>query len=132
MLDIYLWTPMRRSNLSCSSCWAGSVERCAAAGRLETGDQQTLGSTPRYNKVLLTFNLDTTVDCGRCLMRPQLFIFTLEAGSHNSESEKAFSSCFNLKMGLLSTSCKLSPSCSQQVSCKGEYEAHANRFLFPL
>ena len=37
-------------------------------------------------------------------MRPQLFIFTLEAGSHNSESEKAFSSGFNLKMGLLSTS----------------------------
>ena len=46
----------------------GGVERCAAAGRLcsvdtGTGDQQTLGSgsTPRYNKVLLTFNLDITV-----------------------------------------------------------------------
>ena len=46
----------------------GSVERCAAAGRLwsvdtGTGDQQTLGSgsTPPYNKVLLTFNLDITV-----------------------------------------------------------------------
>ena len=61
---------MRRSNLSCSSCWARQsvVERCAAAGRLcsvdtGTGDQQTLGSgsTPRYNKVLLTFNLYNTV-----------------------------------------------------------------------
>ena len=124
---------MRRSNLSCSSCWAASVERCAAAGRLwtlETGDQQTLGSTPRYNKVLLTFNLDTTVDCGRCLMRPQLFIFTLEAGSHNSESEKAFSSCFNLKMGLLSTNC-LQAAASKYISCEGEYEAHAKRLLFP-
>ena len=48
------------------------------------------------------------------------------------ESEKAFSSRFNLKMGLLSTSCLQAAASKYRGEGEGEYEAHAKRLLFPL